>query len=105
MAEITGVGDEVIVPSFTVFTTPAAVLHCNAVPVIVDVDPATRTIDVNAIREHVTTRTRAIIPVSICGLSPDYDPIMEIAKEHNLIVIEDNAQCFLGYYKDRIVDP
>ncbi len=98
-----GVGDEVIVPSFTVFSTPAAVLHCNAIPVIVDVNPDTWTIDVDAVRKHITPCTRAIIPVSICGLSPDYDPIMKIAEEHDLIVIEDNAQCFLGYYKDRIV--
>lgn len=103
MAAGVGAGDEVIVPSFTVFPTAAAVLHCNAVPVIVDVDPETWTINVNAIREHITPRTRAIIPVSICGLSPDYDPIMEMAKENNLIVVEDNAQCFMGYYKDRLV--
>lgn len=97
-----GAGDEVIVPTFTVFPTPAAALHCNAVPVVVDVDPDTWTIDVNAIREHITPRTRAIIPVAISGLTADMDPIMRLAEEHDLIVIEDNAQCFLGYYKDRI---
>jgi len=102
MAAGAGVGDEVIVPSFTVFSTPAAVLHCNAVPVIVDVDPDTWTISIDAIRKHITPRTRAIIPVSICGLPADLDPIMKLAEEHDLVVIEDNAQCLLGYYKGRI---
>ena len=97
-----GVGDEVIVPAFTVFSTPAAVLHCNAVPVIVDVDPETWTISPEAIRAHITPRTRAIIPVSICGLPPDLDPIMALAAEHGLVVIEDNAQCMIGSYKGRV---
>ncbi|OGV83586.1 MAG: hypothetical protein A3K19_19785 [Lentisphaerae bacterium RIFOXYB12_FULL_65_16] len=97
-----GVGDEVIVPTFTVFSTPAAVLQCNAVPVIVDVDPDTWTISVDAIRKHLTPRTRAIIPVSICGLPPDLDPIMELAQANKLVVIEDNAQCVLGWYKGRV---
>ena len=102
MAAGVGVGDEVIVPAFTVFSTSVVVLHCNAVPIIVDVDPDTWTICVDAIRKHITPRTRAIIPVSICGLPADLDPIMQLAKEHNLVVIEDNAQCALGYYKGRI---
>ena len=102
MAAGVGVGDEVIVPTFTVFSTPAAVLHCNAVPVIVDVDPDTWTISVDAIRKHITPRTRAIIPVAISGLPADMDPIMQLAKEHNLVVVEDNAQCILGHYKGRV---
>jgi len=102
MAAGVGVGDEVIVPTFTVFSTPAAVLHCNAVPIIVDVDPDTWTISIDAIRKHITPRTRAIIPVSISGLPADMDPIMELAEEHNIVVIEDNAQSILGYYKGRV---
>ena len=97
-----GVGDEVIVPAFTVFSTAAVAFHCNAVPIVVDVDPDTWTISVDAIRENITPRTRVIIPVSICGLPADMDPIMELAAEHDLVVIEDNAQCFLGEYKGRI---
>ena len=97
-----GVGDEVIVPAFTVFSTPAVVLQCNAIPVIVDVDPDTWTISVDAVRKHITPRTRAIIPVAICGLTADMDPIMKLAEEHDLVVIEDNAQCVLGYYNGRI---
>jgi perosamine synthetase len=97
-----GVGDEVIVPTFTVFSTPASVLHCNAVPVIVDVDPDTWTMSMDAVRRHITPRTRAIIPVSICGLPADMDPIMKLAEEHRIVVIEDNAQCILGQYKGRV---
>jgi len=103
LAADVGVGDEVIVPAYTVFSTPAAVLHVNAVPIIADVDPDTWTIDVEDIKRKITPNTKAIIPVSICGLSADLDPIMQLAREHNLLVIEDNAQCFLGKYKDRLV--
>lgn len=102
MAADVGVGDEVIVPAFTVFSTPAAVLHCNAVPIIVDVEPDTWTISVDAARRHITPRTRAIIPVSICGVPADMDPIMKLAETHRLVVIEDNAQCVLGQYHGRI---
>ena len=97
-----GVGDEVIVPVFTVFSTPAAVLQCNAVPIVVDVHPETWTISVEAVRQHITPRTRAIIPVSICGLPPDLDPLMQLAQEHGLVLIEDNAQCVLGQYHGRV---
>lgn len=97
-----GVGDEVIVPAFTVFSTPAAVLQCNAVPIIVDVDPDTWTMSVDAVRRHITSRTRAIIPVSICGLPADLDPLMQLAREHGLVLIEDNAQCVLGQYHGRV---
>lgn len=98
-----GAGDEVIVPAFTVFMTASVALYANAVPIVADVDPDTWTIDPQDVRRKITPRTKAIIPVSICGLAPDYDPLMEIAREHKLAFIEDNAQCFLGYYKKRVV--
>jgi perosamine synthetase len=97
-----GAGDDVIVPAFTVFSTPAAALHCNAIPIVVDVDPDTWTMSVDAVREHITPRTRAIIPVSICGLPPDLDPLMQLARQRGLVVIEDNAQCVLGQYRGRV---
>ena len=103
MALGVGAGDEVIVPSYTVFSTAAVVLHVNAVPIIADVDPETFTISAEDIRRRITPRTKAIIPVSICGLSPDMDPIMALASEHGLGVIEDNAQCVIGAYKGRVV--
>ncbi len=97
-----GAGDEVIVPAFTVFSTPAAALQCNAVPIVADVDPRTWTLDPADLRRKITPRTRAVIPVSICGLLPDMDPILEIAREHGLVVIEDNAQGYLCEDKGRV---
>jgi perosamine synthetase len=102
MAAEVGVGDEVIVPAFTVHATAAAVLHCNAIPIVADVDPNTWTLDVGDLRRKLTDRTKGIIPVSIAGLMPDMDPIMALADEHDLIVIEDNAQGYLCEYKGRV---
>ncbi len=102
LAADVGVGDEVIVPAFTVFSTPAAALHCNAVPVVADVDPETWTLDVADVRRKLTSRTKAVVPVSICGLMPDMDPLMDLAREHGLVVIEDNAQGYLCEYKGRV---
>jgi perosamine synthetase len=98
-----GPGDEVIVPPLTMASTSFAVLHAGAIPVFADVDPRTWTIDPKSIAQRITPRTKAIIPVAIYGLSPDLDSIMQIAQEHHLFVLEDDAQCFLGYYKERIV--
>ncbi len=97
-----GVGDEVIVPAFTVFATPLVAFHCNAVPVIADVDPHTWTMDPADVERKITPNTKAIIPVAISGLPCDMDAIMAIAQKHNLLVIEDNAQCYLGQYKGRL---
>ena len=98
-----GPGDEVIVPPLTMSSTAFAALHANAVPVFADIYPDTFTIDPADIRNKITEHTKAIIPVALYGLSPDMDEIMAIARQHNLTVIEDDAQCFLGYYKKRIV--
>ena len=98
-----GPGDEVIVPPLTMASTALAVLHANAIPVFADVDPQLWTIDPQSIAARITPRTKAIITVSIYGLSPDMDPIMDLASQHNLFVLEDDAECFLGYYKGRIV--
>jgi perosamine synthetase len=98
-----GPGDEVIVPALTMASTAFSALYANAKPVFADVSPDTFTIDPEDVRKLITPRTRAIIPVSLYGLSPDMDPIMELAEEHDLTIIEDNAECVLGYYKNRIV--
>ena len=98
-----GLGDEVIVPPLTMSATTFAVFHANAIPVFADVDPDTFEISADSIEAKITPRTKAIIPVSLYGLAPDMDCIMEIAKKHNLVVIEDDAQCFLGKYKGRMV--
>ncbi|MBN8197298.1 DegT/DnrJ/EryC1/StrS family aminotransferase [Thalassospira povalilytica] len=96
-----GPGDEVIVPPLTMSSTTFVVLQAHAVPVFADVDPDTFQIDPMSIRERVTERTKAIIPVALYGLSPDMDAIMQIAKEHDLIVIEDDAEAITNTYKGR----
>lgn len=96
-------GDEVIVPPLTMSATTFAVLQANATPVFADVDPETFQIDHGSIAARITPRTKAIITVALYGLSPDMDPIMALADKHGLKVIEDNAECFLGEYKGRMV--
>lgn len=91
-----GPGDEVIVPPLTMSSTTFAVLQAGAVPVFADVDEGTFQIDAESIRQRVTPRTRAIIPVALYGLMPDMDAIMKIAAEHKLVVIEDDAEGFLS---------
>ena len=97
-----GPGDEVISPALTVIMDAFATLYQGAVPVFADVDQATFNIDPEEVRRRLTPRTKAIIAVSLYGLPADMDPIMAIAKEYNLVVIEDNAQCMLGRYKGRL---
>lgn len=98
-----GLGDEVIVPPLTMSSTTYGVLHANATPVFADVDPETFVISAESIEKCITPRTKAIIVVSLFGLAPDFDAINAIAKKHNLAVIEDDAQCFLGKYKGKTV--
>ena len=98
-----GPGDEVIVPPLTMAATSMAVLHAGAVPVFADIDPDTWNIDPQSIERCITPRTRAIIPVAIYGLAPDLDSILAIARRHNLRVLEDDAQCFLGSIGGKIV--
>jgi perosamine synthetase len=97
-----GSGDEVISPGLTVIMDSTATIHANAVPVYADVNPETFTIDPKDIARKITDKTKAIIAVSLYGLSPDYDPILKIAKKHDIAIIEDNAQCFLSTYKGRM---
>jgi len=97
-----GPGDEVINPSLTVIMNTLATLYQNAIPVYADIDPETFNIDPKDMEKKITPKTKAIFTVSVYGLPPDMDPIMEIAKKHNLIVIEDNAECYLSTYKGRI---
>ena len=86
-----GWGDEVIVPAYTFQATAAAPMAAGAIPVIVDIDPETYCIDPKAIEAAITEHTRAIIPVHLGAQMADMDAIMDIAKRHNLIVIEDCA--------------
>jgi dTDP-4-amino-4,6-dideoxygalactose transaminase len=96
-----GPGDEVVSVSMTFVATTAAILYAGAVPVLVDVDEDTWTIDPCRIEAAITPRTKAILPVHLHGLIADMDPIMEIARRHRLIVIEDAAQAVGAEYKGR----
>ena len=98
-----GPGDEVIVPPLTMAATSLAVLFTGAVPVYADIDPNTFLMSAPAVRKCIKSNTKAIIPVSLYGLSPDMDAINAIADEYHLPVIEDDAQCFFGKYKGKIV--
>jgi perosamine synthetase len=95
-------GDEVIIPAFTFWATAAAVLHHNAIPVFVDIDPKTYCIDPNLIEAKINENTKAIMPVHIHGMPADMDPIINIARKHNLGVIEDVAQAHGAKYKGRL---
>lgn len=94
-------GDEVIVSAFTNMATAFSVVYNNAVPVPVDSEPETWNIDVTKIAEKVTKKTKAILPVHIYGHPVDMDPILEIAKNYNLYVIEDAAEAHGALYKGK----
>ncbi len=94
-------GDEVIMPAFTFVSTADAFVLRGATPVFVDIRPDTMNIDENLIEAAITDKTKAIVPVHYAGVSCEMDTIMDIAKRHNLIVIEDAAQGIMSTYKGR----
>jgi UDP-2-acetamido-2-deoxy-ribo-hexuluronate aminotransferase len=89
-----GEGDEVITTPFTFFATAEAIFYTGATPVFVDIEPDTMNIDPVKIKEKITKKTKAILPVHIFGHPADMDNIVKIAEEYNLLVIEDCAQSF-----------
>jgi dTDP-4-amino-4,6-dideoxygalactose transaminase len=101
MAAGVGPGDEVITVPFTFVATAAAILYTGAQPVLVDVDPITLTMDPGRVEEAITGKTKVILPVHIHGQTADMDPIMDIARRHNLVVVEDAAQAHGAEYKGR----
>ena len=86
----------------SIWASAAAVLHHNAIPVFVDIDPRTYCIDPDLVEAKITERTRAIMPVLIHGMPADMDPVLAIAKRHDLAVIEDVAQAHGARYKGRL---
>jgi len=98
-----GPGDEVIVTSYSFIASSFCVAQIGAIPVFADVKKEDHTIDPADIERKITDRTKVIIPVHLYGVVCDMDPIMEIAKKHNLFVLEDCAQCFGGVYKGKKV--
>ena len=98
-----GPGDEVIVPPYTYIASCLAPLYVNAVPIFVDIDADMLNISPDEIRKSITDRTRAIVPVHMCGRPCEMDEIMQIADEHELMVVEDCAQAHGAEYKGRKV--
>lgn len=91
-------GDEVIMPSFTIISCALAVVNNKGTPVLVDSDPKLWTMDIDQVAEKITAKTKAIMPVHIYGHPVDMDPILDLAKDHNLAIIEDAAEAHGAEY-------
>lgn len=98
-----GPGDEVILPTFTIISCVSAIVRAGATPVVVDCDSATWNLDPQLVAAKITPRTKAILVVHIYGLPVDMDPILELARKHNLFVIEDAAEEHGQTYRGRKV--
>lgn len=96
-------GDEVLVPAVTFVSTVNVVLTLGLVPVLVDVQPDTYTIDTQQAAAAVTSRTRCIIPVHLLGLPADMDPVLRLAKAHDLAVVEDSCETMFARYRGQVV--
>jgi perosamine synthetase len=91
-------GDEVILPTFTIISCALAVVYNGAMPVLVDCDPRTWCMDVDQVKEKISPRTRAIMPVHIYGHPVDMDPLLNLAERHGLVLIEDAAEAHGAEY-------
>lgn len=98
-----GPGDEVIVPPLTMASTALAVLHNGSIPVFADVDRRTFNLSPESILEKITGKTRAVIPVALYGLAPDYEGISSVCRPKNIAMIEDDAEAVLSMYKGKQV--
>jgi len=93
-----GPGDEVIVPPFTFIATASSILHNNAIPIFADIDNKSYTLDPRSVKEKITNRTKAIIPVHLAGIAADMANLIDLAKDNNLYIIEDACQSIGAKY-------
>ena len=98
-----GPGDEVITTSYTFIATAESILHLGAIPVFVDIEPGTYNIDPRLIRQAITPRTKAIVPVHLYGTPCSMDSLQEIAEQNDLEIVEDCAQAHLAKFKEQAV--
>jgi len=98
-----GPGDEVIVPPFTFIASASSILHNNAIPIFADIDDKTYTLDPNSVRENITKKTKAIIPVHLAGICADMGELMDIASDSGIHIIEDAAQSIGTQYNNKKV--
>ena len=96
-------GDEVITSPVTDMGSIIGILYQNAIPIFADLDPHTYNLDPKSVEEKITDKTKAIVVVHLAGNAADMDAIMDIARKHNVRVIEDCAQSYLTYYKGKLV--
>lgn len=101
MAEGIGPGDEVVVPDYSFFATAGVVSRLGATPVFADIDPKTFNVDVEAVAAAMTDRTKAIVPVHLFGQMAEMDPLLSLAQERGVVVIEDAAQSIGAEYRGR----
>ncbi len=98
-----GPGDEVIVPPYTFIATASSILHNNAIPIFADINNKTYTLDPESVKKNLTDKTKAIIPVHLAGITADMKPLMEIAKENDIYIIEDACQSHGAKYNGKKV--
>lgn len=96
-------GDEVIVPSHTFIASASQAIHLGAKPIFVEVNPRSMVMDIEDVKRKITPKTRAIVAVHLYGHPVDMDPLMELAKKHNLVIVEDCAQAHGSTYKGKLV--
>ncbi len=98
-----GPGDEVIIPPFTFIATASSLLHNNAIPIFADIDNKSYTLDPESVKKKISAKTKAIIPVHLAGITADMGPLLDIAEENNLHIIEDACQSHGAKYNGKKV--